>query len=358
MSETGCVTSRDEEPLGWVLEAELAVQRNEVTFPMVMKTLRVELGQPTHLPYRDLYRQVLSQFMDAHGGIAESFYADEFYAGTLLTQKGELFFNIWWDKFNFATTKARALEADINDLRLKAELYLPQDHRWICMGQLFRLYKSLISSLCAEWYRCSGEERGKEPSEAHVADLKELRQELKGITEMYRSAGLTRGQVRYVKAAALGTALIVGLAGIAAAIAGTANSRIWLGVIAGGAVGALLSVLERLTRGALGVQFETDNGAMTISGISRPVVGALSGMALVVLVKGNIVLPPLGKATETDYGLFFVVGIAFLAGFSERLVKDVLGNATSSLDGAQQDSSAANGVAKRSSEDVAKALAD
>jgi hypothetical protein len=46
---------------------------------------------------------------------------------------------------------------------------------------------------------------------------------------------------------------------------------------------------------------------------------------------------------------FFFVGIAFLAGFSERLAQDVFGKATKSLHGAQQERQAANEVPTRSS---------
>ena len=355
MKETEYVTAHDKEQFDSVLEIKLAIERREVTFPMVVKALYFQFWANGALRdlYQELYPRALSQFMTEHGGINESFYAREFAAGVVLTGKGELFFNIMgWDQFVFDTIPARTFEADINDLLLKAELYLSENHARICKQRLFRLYKGLISSLYIE-YSQNHQEGKISPDPAHIADLKQLRRELEGVKDTYRRVGLARGQWRYLTGAGLGAVVIAVLAGIAAAILGTANHHIiWLGALAGGAVGALLSVLERLTRGALRVGFEAEAEHLIISGISRPVVGAISGVALFVLIGGNVALPFI-KASENSQGLFFM-GVAFLAGFSERLAKDVLGNAVSSITEAKQEPAAANEVTKPSSEDAAK----
>jgi hypothetical protein len=143
----------DGQPLGSVAEIALAVRDGEVTFPMVMKALYYQYPQwsrsaspPRRELYRELYVRALSQFTQRHEGIADSYFANEFGAGVALTGKDELFSSIWWDEFKFDTNPARALEADINDLRLKAELYLSANHRRICMQRLIRLYKPLIST--------------------------------------------------------------------------------------------------------------------------------------------------------------------------------------------------------------------
>jgi len=359
MTETDAVTPIDDEPLDSVVEIELAIESKRVTFPMVMKALYLQWSAPSsHLRerYRALYRPALSQFMTTHGGISESFYADEFAAGALLSSNDELFSNIWWDQFKFDTTPARALEADINDLRLRADLYLSESHRRICMQRLLRLYKGLISSLRVEYlYHQSGKagEGRTAPHRQHVADLEQLRGELDGVRETYRRAGLARGQALYVTGAALGTVGIVALAGVAVAVLGRSESTVWASALAGGATGALLSVLERLTRGALRVRFEAER--LIVSGFSRPIVGALSGVALFVLVEGNIVPLQVGEGAKNQ----FFAGIAFLAGFSERLAKDVFGNAAGSLpSGQQQPQAAADDVAKRSTEEVGKTGAD
>jgi hypothetical protein len=354
-------------------EIPLAIERKQVTFPMVMKLLYYsntnrDIDARLRQKYLELYRSALTQFIVLCGGIRESFYANEFAAGVVLT-KTDVFFNIWWDECDFDTTAARALEAEINDLRFRACLYLPGDHREICMQRLFRLYKTLISSLHSEHRRLADSilavhdhsaeschpghkgflkslvsrdsSRGEMFKSTQMNDqeysknLKQIYSELDGVQEYYRRVGSERGKVQYVASSAIGATIIIALVASVLAFPETSGLRIWAGVILAGAVGALLSVLERLTRGSLKVQFETGVLAMIISGASRPVVGALSGLALFVLVNGNFVLS-IGKASsETDRSFFFTA-LAFLAGFSERLLKDVLGNATQVVTGEKE----------------------
>jgi hypothetical protein len=356
LKTTDVKPSRDEGPLDSVVEIELALERGEVTFPMVMKALYMQWPDedaddtPLYIRecYQRLYQPALAQFMAAHAGINESWYADEFAAGAVLTGKNELFANVRWDDFKFDTTPARALEADVNDLRLRAELYLSDKHRRICMQRLLRLYKGLFASLRVEYSRWTGKDPVSDaaPHAGHLSDLRQMRREFEGVRATYRRAGTARGQARYVAGAALGAAAIVGLAGVAAALVSATDHTIWLGALAGGAIGALLSVLERLTRRALAVRFESDR--LVLSGVSRPVVGAISGVALFALIESTLV-PIEVPASTTSRGLFFV-GIAFLAGFSERLAKDVFGNAASSLPGSQQESGMVNESAKPAAE--------
>jgi hypothetical protein len=335
--------------LGSTEEIEIAIERNQVTFPMFMKLLYRNLRpERTELRERlaDLYFRALPLFMTACGGISESFYADEFVAGVVLTRKGELLSNIWWDEFKFDTIPARSIEADINDLQLRTGLYLSEDHRRMCTERIFRLYKTLITSLHSEylhWVGVEPEESALECSPRFVAEIQQLRRELNAVLDSYHRIGLARGQVHYVTAAALGAAVTVALTGIAIAFGIPSDLTIVAGVLAGGAVGALLSVLERLTRGALRVEFESGFTALTVSGITRPVVGALSGLTLLVLVKGSIVLPLVRQAAASDQ-VYFFCGLALIAGFSERLLKDVLGNASGSLGDAQH---ATDGGAKK-----------
>ena len=322
-------------PTTSVEEIAIAVARGQVTFWMLMKTLygqwAADSDEYLRERYRVLYKPALSCFIAAHGGIEKSFYANEFPAGVVLTCNEELFADVWWDAFKFDTTPARQVEADINDLCLKAWLYLPRKHRLVCLERLMRLYKGLISSLRLEYCRWHGKEAGDErtPAPGHFSDLRELQRELKHVRANYLRIGEARGQARYTLGAAVGSVAIVVAAGLAAIQVDATQHTVWLGALAGGALGALLSVLERLTRRRLRVRFESD--WLMMSGASRPVIGALSGVALFALVEGGTV--PLDVPdTETSRGLFFA-GTAFLAGFSERLAKDVFGSAAASLSG-------------------------
>jgi hypothetical protein len=326
-------------------EIALAIDRYEVTFSMVLRTSYLQWSAPTPYlrdSYRKLHRPVLEQFMMRNGGIRESFYVTDFAAGVVLTGSWRLFADVWWDAFKFDTSAARELEAEFNELRLKASEYLDEKHRRVCMEHLLRLYKGLYSSLHLEWRRWMGPHWGKSraPHAAHIADIAELRRELKRVTAIYERAGMARGLARYSAGAAAGALAIVLVAGIAAAVIGSDDHTVWLGAVAAGALGGLFSVLERLTRRALTVRFEAERPVL--SGTSRPVVGAIAGVALFALVEGTIV--PLDVPQDYPAHALFFAGLAFLAGFSERLAKDVFGSAASSLGGTRQETRAAGQV--------------
>ena len=90
-----------------------------------------------------------------------------------------------------------------------------------------------------------------------------------------------------------------------------------------GGVGAVISVLQRFTRGQ-GVTTSLENGliACFMLGVFRPVVGAVLSFAIYVLILGDIV--PIDVPEEASTRAFFLGGIAFLAGFSERYAQTML----------------------------------
>lgn len=89
---------------------------------------------------------------------------------------------------------------------------------------------------------------------------------------------------------------------------------------AGGA-GALLSVMTRMSSGSLRIRDEESRMVLFLTGGFRPVIGGISGVAVYALYKAQLLplqLPPAGSE------FFTFGGLAFLAGFSERLAQDAL----------------------------------
>ncbi len=89
----------------------------------------------------------------------------------------------------------------------------------------------------------------------------------------------------------------------------------------GGALGALVSVMERLTAGKLTLNHEYGKATLRILGGMRPFIGALFGLALYVLISGALI--PM-EVPDGDKQRYFFAGIAFLAGFSERWAQDMI----------------------------------
>jgi len=108
-----------------------------------------------------------------------------------------------------------------------------------------------------------------------------------------------------------------------------------------GAIGAVLSVMQRLTSGKLRLRLDSSLTENRTLGAFRPIIGSAFGLALFILVLGGLI--PLQIPTDGETEAFFLVGLAFLAGFSERFAQDMIGvgkstaNATPAAKNAQAD---------------------
>jgi hypothetical protein len=92
-----------------------------------------------------------------------------------------------------------------------------------------------------------------------------------------------------------------------------------------GGLGAVISVLQRITRGQVTTTLENGLTACFLLGVFRPVIGSVLAFAIVVLILGEIVPIDVPEAAGTR--AFFLGGIAFLAGFSERYAQTMIGAA-------------------------------
>jgi hypothetical protein len=90
-----------------------------------------------------------------------------------------------------------------------------------------------------------------------------------------------------------------------------------------GAVGALVSVMSRMSKGSsFAIDFEVGRPALRRLGSFRPVLGAVFGVVTYFVLEAGII--PL--KLDSDREQFFYYGaLAFVAGFSERWTKVLLG---------------------------------
>jgi hypothetical protein len=92
-----------------------------------------------------------------------------------------------------------------------------------------------------------------------------------------------------------------------------------------GAVGALVSVLSRMTSGGdrFSIDFEVGRPLLRRLGLYKPIVGSVFGVALYFLLASGLLMtrPPDGNRMD-----FYAI-IAFFAGFSERFTGVIFGSA-------------------------------
>ena len=156
------------------------------------------------------------------------------------------------------------------------------------------------------------------------------RRELARIEEYYLRTGAKAGRIVYATGMLTG-AFVIAAAATVAAVLLSLYTRHWDSSIqvlllcaAAGAVGALVSVLSRMSGGGdkFSVDFEVGRPLLRRLGLYKPLVGSVFGVALYFMLASGLLLTKRPASTEIySYG-----AIAFLAGFSERFTGVVFGD--------------------------------
>lgn len=167
------------------------------------------------------------------------------------------------------------------------------------------------------------------------AFVRAQREKLAQAEAYYHRAASQAGRVIYVMGMLIGVAVVALLCVLAAWLLSTTDMsahhrKIILLCCGTGAIGALVSTVSRMGSpgsGKFNVDFELGRPMIRRLGLFRPFVGAIFGAALsFLLISGLLDLKPTSGLEPYYYGF-----AAFLAGFSERFAKVMLGGAEQRL---------------------------
>jgi hypothetical protein len=173
---------------------------------------------------------------------------------------------------------------------------------------------------------------GPAPSELELLHKRVLG-ELSKIEDYYQDAGVKRARLHYVQGMILvglpAVIVVAAVWGLFFALFGVLDFqdegvRTFFACMAAGAIGAIVSVVIRMSgrRGGFTIDHELGAWGVAQLGAYRPLIGAAFGIVISLVVQTFLV--PIDQ-DQLTFELFVVV--AFLAGFSERWAKVVLGGA-------------------------------
>ena len=360
-------------PVAQIEELELAVKWKEASFAQAFLALYLAT-HPLLGDYagrlRGLSEPLIDAFEKTHGRIEESQYGRYAAAGAVLTRFDtqdtdrvaerysrlplardiEMF--VWWESLTWDTREANALFSEIMRLRDRVTMFLSSSSsrptliaRDIALRQLYGISSELIQALDEEaartllefkqwqtklpWKRAGQKERWRalaqehRPSEPHLQTIAGLRKRVDETTTVYLESARRVAQRKYVDWMLAGLGIVLLPLSILGIFTGLYDLNVaWVATAAAGAVGAVISVLQRMGKGPLDLNPESDKRSFWQLGLARPVIGAVLGVVSYVLVGGGLIAisPP---TAATNQALYFA-GIAFLAGFSERFAQDML----------------------------------
>lgn len=285
-------------------------------------------------PERPCYEKDRTAYQLEHGQIRDSYFAKHIHAAALIvkppgvlahvTQKRKI--NLRYDglraaavqpEFEAAIWRARALERE-------SGLILGGRSRKVLVEMLYTILVYLLSVLDAV-SECQGSKDEQADRRRRVESaLKSVNKELDRLDTFMRAASEQTSLRWYLLGLPAGA--LVGFGMISAAdrwstLVG-APSQLVRVCFACGAVGAIVSVMTRITRGQRLVDSQQGHFVTLLAGGFRPLIGAVFGLALYVFVQGGLV--PIATPDDDTKGIMFFAALAFLSGFSERWAQDTI----------------------------------
>lgn len=308
-------------------EYENAIRRNSASFFQLASAVLYSKEEFTSDPSeRDVYGQYVERltgpFQTEHGTITHSFYCERILAAAVLTEKAKLY---------TVYPPPDAREIGIADILFECERLNVEVDRILTGTEDLKTTKTLIFTVVTKLL-CLLDKQAPPPHA--VLDLH--RREARHAQDYYQRAAARHAKFDYFLGMLLGACLCAGIIVISALILNVSTidftaSRLTGCLAAGvGAVGAVISVMSRMTFGRLSLDYEAGRLMLIVLGAFRPAIGMVFGVALWVLSMSNV----LGIGPK-DLALmpFFQILVAFLAGFSERWAQDMLGRAADQIGG-------------------------
>jgi hypothetical protein len=156
--------------------------------------------------------------------------------------------------------------------------------------------------------------------------LERERERLDHIDEYYCSAANGQAQIIYFAGmAAVAAVLIV----LAIFLRFESSDRYAFGALAAGAIGAVVSVLQRINANDFGLEFDVGGRYVLFVGGLRPALGGVFGLAVYFAFTSGLVSLRL-PAPDSTKRFYAILALAFVAGFNERWAQDTLATASGS----------------------------
>lgn len=324
-------------------EYELAIRTGTVTLDQVAEANHRRFhdeGTGAGI-YGEYYPRLLQSFDDQHGGIDRSYFGRHSESAAILTKEKELYIKVGSSEFD--DTEFIGILSGLTLLHLQARQFLNEDDFRICMDPVFNVVTHCLEAVEGMAFRAERQDSQNAGDDSNANSISRQRGHIKELlnneylraNEAFYRVIQRNALVRYFYGMLIGVAALSVLAywmgfiyndsifGLPHKLMGT--------VVVGGAVGAFISVLTRissgrfsLSRGTISLQ-EAKRRAMMlwILGAFRPLMGAVFASVFVIFQYSGLI-PVKPEPGEGDLTNTYYAGIAFIAGFSERWAQDMV----------------------------------
>ena len=323
--------------------------------------------------------RLLGQFSDENGAIVNTYFCSAIPAGVVLTRPVTIehsptyVVHLTYPVVTNVPAWMIELLLELNRLHLEVRQFVPYDQQQLCMEIIFSVASQLLRTMQSS-ATATGSTAPATESETlqklYTSEVAKARRFYQGIIQR-RSQGFyfqgmlvgifmialvtgggfwlntwlrTMNQAVQTQNASANQGATAGQGASPGQIAGAAQmtstyidqSPVLISLIAGG-IGAIVSVMQRVTDGKLNLLPTAQTGSLRVVGMFRPVLGGLIAVVVFALLASELL--PIRKPGEVGgTAIYFYIAIAFFAGFSERFAQDTLAVGQARLSGTGADS--------------------
>jgi hypothetical protein len=194
----------------------------------------------------------------------------------------------------------------------------------VLTGVRQRICLHLVAASAAHLLSLVDRSSGHADDAATAAALQRERAAIDQATAYYRSAANGQAQIAYFA----GMAWVAIAVGAAAGLTLVVND--WIASVAAflaGAVGAVVSVIQRINAGDFTLDYDVGRPYATFLGGLRPLIGGAFALALSFAFTSGITHLPVSQSDPNVNRRLAILVISFFAGFSERWAQDTLASA-------------------------------
>ena len=320
---------------------ELAISAAEsVSFPELVWAHYLHVEEihgsgDLHSPAEAEYRQKLDRFVAENGRIVNAYWCTSEASGVALTEKpGTRVWGFLWRRHpnirlhsatDWVTRRAPEIGHGLHTCETLAIRVTE-----VLSGTSERIAMQWILSVAAYLLGIVDQSNGKPAHAVETRTVKRARSELAQVETYYDRAGEKTGRLIYFWGMMLGLAVLAVIGSAVYALfwqldVKAVDTEQFFICYTMGAVGALVSVMARMTTGgSFTIDYEVGRPALRRLGSFRPVIGAIFAIVLYFSLRGGLVQIHAGDGDPTA---FFYGALAFAAGFSERRAKIITGGA-------------------------------
>lgn len=310
-------------------------KRESVSFPELvwahqLRQEALDAGRHYEGPEEQRYRAFLERFEAEHGEIVDVYWCKhEASAVAVTVKRSRPLLRIFFGQCDRARLH-RATDWTTKEMPELARLMHRIETLGVKAGEVLRDTPQRVTLqwlFSAASYVLGFADGAKKSDAGETAEIvRQEEEDLAKIETYYRHAAVRSAHVVYLGGVLAGAVALVGIGAVSWILwrAGFSSPdvRTAFAAFAAGGVGALVSVMSRLTSGRLVVDYDIGRDTLRVFGALRPFIGAVFGLALFFALKSDVLNLQVGLGERNT--LPFYVFVGFLAGFSERWAQDML----------------------------------